>query len=545
MKSSLRWLIAVAVLALVSQARADDAKSQPPAFFRSIVASAPPIITHLASVANGGRVLLFYDEGTMFPPEVVPNSAASLKSYVLSWNGTAWDAPRPFMHVSEALNVGGEIWALTNGGYVVSKDGVSWSQMSSQPNWKEPFGCVVAGRAHVFYVDDSTLRETSFDGMKWKEPHLITGDWKSSGGSFPFASGIQAVVISGRIHLFMLRRAGRTTQLLGMEYDGAGVGSPKAIGAAESFRLLEAPDGLHLFYKDMTPPAQVDKPTFTQALKMMFEMQSRMMRTSHRIHDGRTWSEPESILTGQAMPFAVARTDDALWLFGSAMSVIQQAVRRDGRWSPPNAVPGTNSAAQSRSISHYLNMIEMYVLLAVPLMTIFGLFVWGISSVIESMKTVDLELPGGSIHCASLFRRAGAQFVDGIVIWVAEMAIMLLLSGVGFSDSTTMMTRVGNHFFAMWASMMLLMTTLYLGYFAVCEARWGRTPGKRLFGIRVIADDGSPCSGRSAAIRNILRIVDIFPAYLIGVGAFALGKKHQRLGDMAARTLVMLDAKPS
>ena len=491
-------------------------------------------------------MLLFYDEGSIFPPEISSGTTSSRKSYVQSWNGTAWDAPRPFVHVSEALTVGGEFWALTNGGYFVSKDGVSWSQMNPQPDWKEPFGCVLAGLPHVFYIDDGALRETSFDGMHWKEPHRIPGDWRDRHDSipFPFSSGPQAAALSGRIHLFMLKRDSRNVQLLDMD-DDAGVGSPRAIGPALSFRVLETPDGLHLFYKDMLASPQISTPSFSNVLSMASEMQSKMMRTSHRLYDGHAWSEPESIVTGQAMALSAAWTDDSLWLFGSETSFIGETVRRDGRWSPLKTVPGT-STAPSRSNPSYLQMVGVALISSAPMMLITGLFIWGVSASIESKNIVDLELPGGRVRCASLFRRAAAQFVDYLVLSAVGETIAFTLSRTVFADpATSMTTLAAGHFFAMWSAVMLAMLALYFVYFVGCEARWGQTPGKRLLGIRVINDGGAPCSVRSAAIRNVLRILDMFPAYLIGVLAFASGKKHQRVGDMAAQTLVVLDAKLS
>lgn len=544
MRRNLLWPVLAAVLAFGAAARADDAK-QPPDFVRSIFASVPPSITRVASAASGARVLLFYDEGSMFDPAGASDGSASRKSFIQIWNGSAWDEPRPFSHVSEALNVGGEFWALTDGGYMTSTDGAAWSPLISQPDWKNPFGCVLEGRPHVFSIDGSELRETAFDGKRWSVPHLIPGDWKGGMNGFPFGSGMQAAVVSGRIHLFRIKGDKQRMALLDMDDDDVGVGSPRVVGPAESFRLLEAPDGLHLFYRDLTAPPQLSTPSISNVFAMMGEMQARAARTSHRVYDGRAWSEPEAILTGQAMTLAAARTDDALWLFTSAMSVVVQTVRRGGAWSPPKAVPGTNAMAASSSKPFYAAMAGIWLLFAVPMMLMIGLIIWGVSALVESNNPVALELAGGRVRCASLLRRAGAQFADGFVLWLVEMAIFIPFSLGGFSDPTAMMTKMADHFFAIWSTMMLTMLALYFAYFAVCEAKWGRTPGKRLLGIRVIADDGAPCSPRASAIRNVLRMVDVMPYYLIGAAAFAFGKKHQRVGDMAAHTLVVLDAQPS
>lgn len=75
---------------------------------------------------------------------------------------------------------------------------------------------------------------------------------------------------------------------------------------------------------------------------------------------------------------------------------------------------------------------------------------------------------------------------------------------------------------------------------AWCEAKWGATPGKRVLGLKVLHDDGSPVSWRSAMIRNLLRTVDFLPfAYSLGLCVMLFNRQFKRLGDMAANTVVV------
>ncbi len=80
----------------------------------------------------------------------------------------------------------------------------------------------------------------------------------------------------------------------------------------------------------------------------------------------------------------------------------------------------------------------------------------------------------------------------------------------------------------------------------VCEWLWrGQTPGKRALGIQVIGVDGLPAGFGACMIRNILRWADGFPyfgmipTFAFGLGALALTGRFQRLGDLAAGTLVI------
>lgn len=80
-----------------------------------------------------------------------------------------------------------------------------------------------------------------------------------------------------------------------------------------------------------------------------------------------------------------------------------------------------------------------------------------------------------------------------------------------------------------------------LGYPIASEWLWrGQTLGKRLLGLRVIDAEGRRVTLPQIIVRNLLRPVDMLPAfYLVGGVACWLGRHHQRLGDLAARTIVI------
>ena len=67
----------------------------------------------------------------------------------------------------------------------------------------------------------------------------------------------------------------------------------------------------------------------------------------------------------------------------------------------------------------------------------------------------------------------------------------------------------------------------------------GRGLGKRIVGLRVVTLRGGPIGARTSAIRNLLRIVDFLPtAYLVGGFMVLFSETGQRLGDIAAGTVV-------
>ena len=82
-------------------------------------------------------------------------------------------------------------------------------------------------------------------------------------------------------------------------------------------------------------------------------------------------------------------------------------------------------------------------------------------------------------------------------------------------------------------------------YAILLEWRWrGQTIGKRLFGLRVVDVHGLRLQLSQVAIRNLLRFVDMLPVfYLVGGLTAVLSRNAQRLGDMAASTIVTRERK--
>jgi uncharacterized RDD family membrane protein YckC len=82
---------------------------------------------------------------------------------------------------------------------------------------------------------------------------------------------------------------------------------------------------------------------------------------------------------------------------------------------------------------------------------------------------------------------------------------------------------------------------IYLGYDVLFETLGaGRTPGKRATGLRVLRTDGAPEDVVSSLVRNVLRLIDGLPLlYLPGIVSILVTKRNQRLGDLAAGTIVV------
>jgi uncharacterized RDD family membrane protein YckC len=92
-----------------------------------------------------------------------------------------------------------------------------------------------------------------------------------------------------------------------------------------------------------------------------------------------------------------------------------------------------------------------------------------------------------------------------------------------------------------WALASLLYFLLEWLYPVVFEVLWqGATPGKRLSGLAVLRDDGTPLDWSASVARNFLRAVDFLPFfYAFGLVAMGLNRENKRLGDLLAGTLVV------
>ncbi len=153
---------------------------------------------------------------------------------------------------------------------------------------------------------------------------------------------------------------------------------------------------------------------------------------------------------------------------------------------------------------------------------------------IDTPELVAIEMPlagVGSRFVALLIDTliwGAGLLVVGLILWAFQPALKAF-SGLSYQ----------------WAVALFTLTIFLLnwGYFTLFEAfGHGRTPGKRIARIRVIQKSGRPIGIFESMARNFIRYVDQIPFfYAIGVIAVFATKQHQRLGDLAAGTLVVLD----
>lgn len=99
-------------------------------------------------------------------------------------------------------------------------------------------------------------------------------------------------------------------------------------------------------------------------------------------------------------------------------------------------------------------------------------------------------------------------------------------------------------------TMLVLFFLIDWFYGGVFETWWnGQTPGKRIVGLRVMTVEGQPIQGWQAILRNFLRAADAMPVffalptYQVGFWSMLCTSRMQRLGDLAAGTMVVIDER--
>ena len=142
-----------------------------------------------------------------------------------------------------------------------------------------------------------------------------------------------------------------------------------------------------------------------------------------------------------------------------------------------------------------------------------------------------VEIPGG-IHLEAQvvgpIPRSFAFLIDKVIqaIAISVMSIEAIPLGMG---------GIGGGFLFIF---LFAVEWLYPVLFELLMG--GQTPGKKVLGIAVVNDDLSPVTLGTSLVRNLLRTIDFLPLFYLGaVITMLCNRRFQRLGDLAAGTLVI------
>ncbi len=174
------------------------------------------------------------------------------------------------------------------------------------------------------------------------------------------------------------------------------------------------------------------------------------------------------------------------------------------------------------------------------------------SQLIETEETLIIETPERvplAFALASIGNRFLAVAIDHFIQYLAIFLVSWMVFNItglgGAVDDGGMLALIDE--MPKWtiAVLIIVIFLIFAGYFVVFEWLWnGQTPGKRLLKLRVIREDGRPITLWEAVARNLIRIFDaipgfVVPVYSIGLITIFANNRDQRVGDIFAGTVVI------
>jgi len=259
-----------------------------------------------------------------------------------------------------------------------------------------------------------------------------------------------------------------------------------------------------------------------------------------RLSDGR-WQRFFSHRAGMANTISICPTTGNAFLLvsGTPPFGVRMCEVTDGRVTSETR-HGTGFPFPFGKGTMALMMVPHCSMLAAPLVLALVL-----SSLMAKYRITRHAGETGAAPYAPLWRRALAQLIDALIL-AGPFALSFVAMFSIFSDFEKMMLDFDEGpplgFFVPHLFMCLGIpwAIAWLFVFSALEGRWGVTPGKWVLGIRVVGTDLRPCGFGRALVRNLLKVVDGFFNFLVGVMLVALTENWQRVGDLAARTVVVM-----
>jgi uncharacterized RDD family membrane protein YckC len=151
----------------------------------------------------------------------------------------------------------------------------------------------------------------------------------------------------------------------------------------------------------------------------------------------------------------------------------------------------------------------------------------------EKTNILTIKTPEGitfSLQLSGPVSRFLAWSIDVVTISVVMSILQILLAFFGLISVDLA-----------YAIAILSYFVVSIGYSIFFEWYWqGQTLGKKLLRLRVMDEQGMRLQFSQIVIRNLLRSVDSLPGlYLVGGLVSLFSKRAQRLGDIAANTIVV------
>lgn len=332
------------------------------------------------------------------------------------------------------------------------------------------------------------------------------------------------VLVDSEVHVFFRGTSGAPRPLMHTSGTAGEWGEPAAVGA------LDADSVITVFADEETPSILTIDSAAGRRLQRWF------------LQDGTLSPDGSLDLGASDGPFsagAIAACPDGSKV--ALAGVDDQDNLWVGLWTPDDAsVPFTPELVSALSaetptvLDAKTRDLLAYILLALVLLVVF-------LRRQESISKPASLAPG--VAPAAMGRRMTAFLVDVLISSPITLSILYPVLSTLSPQRLEMMQeeaspgQMWNGVFWPW----MLAASIYCAYTTVFELVWRASPGKRIMGCRVVAENGDRCSAVTILIRNLFRLVELFPMgqFLVAVVLIILTRNRQRLGDLIARTLVV------
>ena len=164
------------------------------------------------------------------------------------------------------------------------------------------------------------------------------------------------------------------------------------------------------------------------------------------------------------------------------------------------------------------------------------------SLAVRTPEGVTFEIPLASPFSRCLALAIDVAIVLALTILISQVIAILSIAASGIPVIGSVLQDFGT------GATIFLQFGVAICYGMATEWLWsGRTVGKRLLSLRVIDERGLSLGLKQVVIRNLFRLLDMLPStfYLFGGISCLVTKRCQRIGDIAAGTLVIREVQVS
>jgi len=465
-----------------------------PAWFFHLV----PIPTFSENVAGLGGNLLLFSKTIEFKGGGFENPPEE-KMMLRIFDGTSLSKPQGIKNFASLCPTEDKIYFFLKGTYRTF-DGTKWEDFNNSAIGDNPKGAV---GPDGIYVLSTVKKKPRIKLISQNDATEIPfPDDETLGRMYICSSKI--LYFGGHLHLVYKDE----DTLFWYKYDGTNWSPPDRFEEVGENKIIAFKDKVYLFQiKDF----------------------GKRRNTTLRVYSQNAWSEPE-VLRLRPTSFNI-NTLPAI--FDERPILYQQGFFSEKYYFVnERQVSGPFKISSPFSFAFDLRKI---VLLAIASSAIYFFLAYLFSFLIGKFKLKTWSMGVREYEFASFWRRFLADYFD-MLITITPFAVpsYLLLTTDAFFDNP--FRFLGLFFLAMLA----MMFVCYF-YRSLFEGIWGKTIGKKICGITVLKDDFTKCTISAGLLRNLLRIVDLFFYYWVGVVSIVGTMKWQRLGDIVAGTVVVRD----